>query len=61
MSGSVRRSELCSVGTGVTEKVTKIDHSSLGLLLLCCFQESGNLRGHHVWVCRSTWGVVLLG
>ena len=24
-------SELCSVGTGVTEKVTKIDHSSLGL------------------------------
>ena len=25
------RSELCSVGTGVTEKVTKIDHSVLGL------------------------------
>ena len=25
------RSELCSVGTGVTEKVTKIDHSFLGL------------------------------
>ena len=46
------RSELCPVGTGVTEKVTETYHSFFGLssLLLVTMTGSGNQWGHHVWV-----------
>ena len=45
---------LATVRTGVTEKVTKIDHSFLGLSSPVLFPGGpGTFRGHHVWVCRS--------